>query len=270
MAAGGHRPLSVKQDMEGHYSVHDITIEGEQRLAVYIMSRPVVEPLHYRPLAVSAGGGTTLGVTPPAAAAPMGGPPIMLRPVRLGWAESCWAGAAGPISRLSSPAPAAEPNRPLVVGDDTIIRMDTVVYAGDSSRFEMLRRDFPGGGWSTIPLPRPPLRTLWLLPPQRVSISAYFVMGTRVWIYPAGHLAAGAPRGAASAAGPRLLRAGARLGRGAHRWGLQVPVLVPEPRVPGRGQVLRLQAHQGARQQPQLQLLPGAGAEAQATGRRGA
>lgn len=234
MAAGGHRPLSVKQDMEGHYSVHDITIEGEQRLAVYIMSRPVVEPLHYRPLAVSAGGGTILGVTPPAAAAHMGGPPIML-----------------------------------VVGDDTIIRMDTVV-AGDSSRFEMLRRDFPGGGWSTIPLPRPPLRTLWLLPPQRVSISAYFVMGTRVWIYPAGHLAAGAPRGAASAAGPRLLRAGARLGRGAHRRGLQVPVLAPEPRVPGRGQVLRLQARQGARQQPQLQLLPGAGAEAQATGRRGA
>ncbi|XP_025801802.1 uncharacterized protein LOC112881356 [Panicum hallii] len=48
----------------------------------------------------------------------------------------------------------------------------------------MLRRHFPGGGgggWSTIPLPRPPLRTL-RLPSQSVSISAYFVMGTRVWI----------------------------------------------------------------------------------------
>ncbi|RLN33008.1 hypothetical protein C2845_PM03G15830 [Panicum miliaceum] len=136
--AAGHRPLLVKPHVEGHYSVHDIAIEGEQRLTVHAMSHPVVEPLHYRPLAVSAGC-TILGVTPPAA------------------------------SHMVM----------LAVGDDTVIRMDTVVY-GESSRFEMLRRHFPGGGWSTIPLPRPPLR----LPSQSSvsSISAYFVMGTRVWI----------------------------------------------------------------------------------------
>jgi hypothetical protein len=88
MAAAGHRPLLVEEDVEGHCSVHDITIEDEQTV-VYIMSHPVVEPLHYRPLAVSASG-TILGVTPPAAVHI--GPPIML-----------------------------------AVGDDTVIRMDTVV-----------------------------------------------------------------------------------------------------------------------------------------------
>jgi len=42
----------------------------------------------------------------------------------------------------------------LPVGDDTIIRMDAVIYGNSSSsRFEMLRRLFPDaadGGWFTV------------------------------------------------------------------------------------------------------------------------
>ncbi|CAN6200244.1 unnamed protein product [Urochloa humidicola] len=146
--AAAHRPLLVMHHVKGHYEVYDISIEeeDEQWLKVYPMSHSVVEPLHYRPLAVSAGSTSILGVTPQAAGLMMRPPPIMLP-----------------------------------VGDDgTVVRMDTIIYYGDiSSRFEMLRP--LAGGWHTIPLPKPPFRTL-RLPHQNVSITAYFAMGTRAWI----------------------------------------------------------------------------------------
>jgi hypothetical protein len=132
--------------------VYDIYIEDEQRLDVHPLPRPVVDPLHYRPLAVSSGG-TILGVTPQQLATAPGtnirdtGPPIMLA----------------------------------VGDDDTVVRMDTVVYGDSSSRFEMLRPLAGGGGWCTTPLPTPPFRTL-RLSFHNVSITAYFAMGTRVWI----------------------------------------------------------------------------------------
>jgi hypothetical protein len=145
--AAAHRPLLVIHRAVDQYRVYDIYIEDEQRLDVHPLPEPVVDPLHYRPLAVSSGG-TILGVTPQLTTAPGvrdTGPPIMLA----------------------------------VGDDDTVVRMDTVVY-GDSSRFEMLR-PLAGGGWCTTPLPRPPFRTL-RLPLHSVSITAYFAMGTRVWI----------------------------------------------------------------------------------------
>nr|CAB3458928.1 unnamed protein product [Digitaria exilis] len=149
--AAAHRPLLVKRDVEGRYLVHDMCIENEQTLKVGPLPHPIVEPLHHRPLAVA---GDILGnIPPPSTAGDTNNdpPPIML-----------------------------------AVGDDTVIKMDTVIYYRESSScyssgFEMITYNDDYGWWRAIPLPRPPFRTL-RHPSQSVTIRAYFAIGTRVWI----------------------------------------------------------------------------------------
>ncbi|KAF8753623.1 hypothetical protein HU200_011592 [Digitaria exilis] len=149
--AAAHRPLLVKRDVEGRYLVHDMCIENEQTLKVGPLPHPIVEPLHHRPLAVA--GDILSNIPPPSTAGDTNNdpPPIML-----------------------------------AVGDDTVIKMDTVIYYRESSScyssgFEMITYNDDYGWWRAIPLPRPPFRTL-RHPSQSVTIRAYFAIGTRVWI----------------------------------------------------------------------------------------
>ncbi|CAN6292431.1 unnamed protein product [Urochloa humidicola] len=174
--AANHRPLYVVQTTTEGYFVYDICIDNEDTTMEVGLCRsargPVVPPLHYRPLAVSAG--TILGVTPqpPHAALPLS---AHHRPM--------FCHFAGCEGELRDPANTGPPIM-LPVGDTTVIRMDTVIYT-ESFRFEALRL-LPGGtGWHVTPLPRPPFMSLFS-PCDRVSISSYFVKGTRVWISVAG------------------------------------------------------------------------------------
>ncbi|RLN38761.1 hypothetical protein C2845_PM01G28820 [Panicum miliaceum] len=125
-----------------------------------LLTRCGVPPLHYRPLAVS--GGTILGVTPQPPRVPADRPMIYI--------------AGGELRDTADTGPPIM----LLVGDATVVRMDTVIY-GESFRFEALRLLPGGGGWHVVPLPRPPVMPL-LSPFHRVSISSYFVKDARVWI----------------------------------------------------------------------------------------
>ncbi|KAK3153174.1 hypothetical protein QOZ80_2BG0168780 [Eleusine coracana subsp. coracana] len=140
--AANCRPLLVVHDAEEGHLVYDLRFCNEEALELRPFPRPVVQPLHYRPLVVS--GGTILG-TPPSR-------------------EFQDNAAGSPIM--------------VAVGDSMVIRMDTNIHS--SSTFEMLRL-VPGKSWHTVPLPRPPIG-ITSSPSEKVSICSYFVMGTRVWI----------------------------------------------------------------------------------------
>ncbi|KAL6642805.1 hypothetical protein ACP70R_020986 [Stipagrostis hirtigluma subsp. patula] len=144
---------------------------------------PAVPPLHYRPLAVA--GGNLVGVAraaddPRTPRAPHSPGPLFRR-------ASDGVPAGHRCVGYLVDSGARDPGPPIMVpvGDDTVIRMDTVIY-GDTSRFEALRR-VPGGGgcWRTDPLPRPP-PTRHMRPFDSAPITAHFAMGTRVWISVAG------------------------------------------------------------------------------------
>jgi hypothetical protein len=158
MAANYRRPLLVLHKVTSGHSVYDLNLKDEQTLEVHPSHYPVVEKaLNYRPLAVAAS--TILGVTP--------------RPRHL--LVDPWTNAV--VSELEDPCDTGPPIM-LPVGESMVIRMDTVIYGGDvSARFEAPRFVPSTGGWDIFPLPRPPLGTF-----ERVAISAYFVMGTRVWV----------------------------------------------------------------------------------------
>lgn len=164
MATSYRRPLLVVHSVGSGHSVLDIGVMDEQTLEVDPSLDSVVEqPLQYRPLAIAAG--TILGVTP--------------RPRHL--LVHPWTNAL--ISEIQDPRDTGPPIM-LTVGEEgtVVIRMDTIIYGDDpsASRFEALRFVPSTGGWHIVPLPRPPLGAL--SPFERVAISAYFVMGTRVWV----------------------------------------------------------------------------------------
>nr|CAB3498277.1 unnamed protein product [Digitaria exilis] len=163
-----NRPLFVIHEATGECFVYDIYLKNEDTTMEVHYSGPLVPPLHYRPLAVS--GGAILGVTPQ----PWHIPAAHHRPMAVI--------AAG--GELRDPSDTGPPVM-VAVGDATVVRMDTVIY-GESFCFEALRL-LPGGGgcWHVTPLPRPPVMSLHK-PWDRVSISSYFVKGTRVWISVAG------------------------------------------------------------------------------------
>ncbi|TVU29454.1 hypothetical protein EJB05_21019, partial [Eragrostis curvula] len=75
----------------------------------------------------------------------------------------------------------------LPMGDGSVVvRMDTVLFNGICS-FETLRRVLPGddgGSWRATPPPKPPIGRLaeHFYGDEVASVSAYFALGTRVWI----------------------------------------------------------------------------------------
>lgn len=114
------RPLLVVHDAEEGHLVYDLRLANPETLELRPFRHPVVQPLHYRPLAVS--GGTILGAPPPC--------------------EYQQENAGSPTIMVA-------------VGDSMVITMDRVIH--DRSTFEALRL-LPGGTWHTVPLPRPPIR----------------------------------------------------------------------------------------------------------------
>ncbi|KAL6642808.1 hypothetical protein ACP70R_020989 [Stipagrostis hirtigluma subsp. patula] len=170
-----NRPLLAVHDAKEGHLVYDL-IMSEQTLELFPI--PVVPPLHYRPLAVA--GGNLVGVArtdPQPLHAPHNLGPLFHRAD--GVPGRCCVG-------YLVDSGARDPGPPIMVpvGDDTVIRMDTVIY-GDTFRFEALRRvPGGGGGWRTDSLPRPPTRDM--RPFDSASITAHFAMGTRVWISVAG------------------------------------------------------------------------------------
>ncbi|KAL6906495.1 hypothetical protein ACP4OV_004096 [Aristida adscensionis] len=206
-AMAATRPLLVVHDAKAGHLVYDLRFESEQTLEVRHLPTPVVPPLHYRPLAVA--GGTLLGVdatglpamptykpqfralNPATNEASTGlvGEPVASAAVRRADAVRSPEGpdCAAPSSQPGDPRVLRDPGPAIMVpvGDDTVIRMDTVIYS-DACRFEALRRvPGGGGGWRTDPLPRP---EIWDLTnhSDSASITAYFAMGAHVWISVAG------------------------------------------------------------------------------------
>ncbi|KAL6906496.1 hypothetical protein ACP4OV_004097 [Aristida adscensionis] len=194
-----NRPLLVVHDAKEGHLVYDLRFENEQTLELRHFPIPAVPPLHYRPLAVA--GGTLLGVHATGSPAKPRWKPYY----RISHPEtkqvytvlrfqdelvaSLGATPADTVRSQFLPADTGvrDPGPAIMipVGDDTVIRMDTVIY-GDTCRFEALRRvPGDGGRWRTDPLPRPPIWKL-VRPFDSASITAYFAMGAHVWISVAG------------------------------------------------------------------------------------
>ncbi|KAF8686837.1 hypothetical protein HU200_043338 [Digitaria exilis] len=189
----GDRPLLVVHDKEeGHHLVYDLLLVdgGEEDTMLLVVPRPVARsrPNGACPLPSPAAASTACFHD---AVMKAGGYELWERkhrtelrdshgrPLRTGADPRCgqWPMGRGyKVSRLLGGSHQDTPAM-LPLADGTVLRMDTVLFDG----FYIFDRLLPDGGhgWRATALPNPPVT---LADDETTFISAYYALGTRVWI----------------------------------------------------------------------------------------
>ncbi|KAF8672837.1 hypothetical protein HU200_049170 [Digitaria exilis] len=197
-AAAGDRPFLVVHDKEeGHHLVYDLLLlllledGGEEDTMLLVVPRPVARFPSEWCLSFAVSGGSIVAAEYDwnstacfyDAVMKAGGYELWERKLRTDLRDSHgrplrrWPMGRGyKVSRLLGGSHQDTPAM-LPLADGTVLRMDTVLFDG----FYIFDRLLPGDGgvWHATALPNPPVT---LAEDEITFISAYYALGTRVWI----------------------------------------------------------------------------------------